>query len=440
VKVPDASRHAIIGNAPSRIVLIALAVASIVFICGAAELVLRAAAGLGLVELLPPPTASKTWARDGWVVDRDLHWVRPPNYTGVTARKWFRTNSFGLRDREMSLAKPAETVRILALGDSTVFGFRVPIEATFSKRLEALLNQDSGDTQFEVINAGVQSYSLYNSFVYLKRDGIRFDPDLILLETNYNDRRYIPSRFHRDGPLFYRYFWYSMRFRDAFAQSYVFRGLRRVLLENPFAVARRDSQPEDLIGTGEYSFLEIEMNDLHCRVSPARYDEMLKEFIDYSLAREIPVVLVPLRDPPDQLAAYREAVAFAEQGSPKRAIEGLKEVLEGTFHYRLIAAAKINEIVDSIGQSEERIDRIPVPVEWMGTGGNVPIFTADPYIDSMRRAAERPGVIVAEIDPQELVKQALYMDYIHLNALGHELLAQSIHRAIRESDEIDLGR
>ena len=440
MKVPDAPRCAVLGNAPSRIVLIALVVASIVFVYGAAELALRAAAGLGLVELVPPPSVSDTWARDGWVVDRDLHWVRPRNYTGVTARKWFRTNSFGLRDREMSLEKPAQTVRILALGDSTVFGFRVPIEGTFSKRLEAMLNQDPGDTQFEVINAGVQSYSLYNSFVYLKRDGIRFDPDIILLETNYNDRRYVPSRFHRDGKLFYRYFWYSMRLRETFAWSYVFRGLRRVLLENPIAAAWRDPQPEDLIGTGEYSFLQIEMNDLQCRVSPARYDAMLNEFIDYSLAREIPVVLVPLRDPPDQLAAYREAVALAEQGSPKRALEILEKMLEESFHYRLIAAAKINEIVDSIGQPEERIDRIPVPVEWMGTGGNVPIFTADPYIDSMQRAAKREGVIIAEIDPQELAQKTLYMDYIHLNALGHELLAQSIHRAIRESDEIDLGR
>jgi hypothetical protein len=30
------------------------------------------------------------------------------------------------------------------------------------------------------------------------------------------------------------------------------------------------------------------------------------------------------------------------------------------------------------------------------------------------------------------------MDYIHLDALGHELLAQRIHRTIRESDEIEL--
>ena len=436
---PEATSRAMPEKSPRKTVLLALAAASIVIFLGAVELTLRVAAGFGFVELPPPPTVRETWARDGWVVDRDLHWARPRNHTGFTARKWYQTNSFGLRDREISLDKPAQTVRILALGDSTVFGFGVPIEGTFSKRLEAILNQGAGDTQFEVINAGVQSYSLYNSFVYLKRDGIRFDPDLILLETSYNDRRYVPSRFHRDGLLFYRYFWYSMRLREIFSGSYVFRGLRRALLENPVAAARGDRDPDDVIGAGEYSFQQIEMDDLQCRVNPTRYEAMLNELIDYALAREIPVVLIPLRDPPDQIAVYRDAVALFEDGSWERAVERLQEMLEGSFHYQIIAAAKINEILDSAGRSEERIERIPVPIEWMGTGGNVPIFTADPYIEIMQRAAERRGVVVAEIDPKELTEKALYMDYIHLNALGHELLAQSIHRTIRESDEIELG-
>ena len=439
MKVPNATRTHL-ENAPRRIAPLALAVASIVIFCGVMELTLRAAAGLGLVELSPPPTVRDAWARDGWAVDRDLNWVRPRNYTGYDAGKWFQTNSFGLRDREMSLDKPPKTVRILALGDSTVFGFGVPVEGTFSKRLEAMLNKDPGDTRFEVINAGVQGYSVYSAFVYLKRDGIRFDPDLILLEVNYNDRRYVPSGFHRDGLLFYRYFWYSMRLRETLGGSYLFRGIRRIVLENPIAAARHDSKRGDVVGTGDYSFLHIELNNLHCRVNPTRYDAMLNEFVDYALARDIPVVLIPLRDPPDQLVAYRKAVALAAEGSWKRAVEILETMFEESPHYRLIAAIKINEILDSAGQSEGRIDQIPVPVEWMTTSGNVPIFTADPYIDSMQRAAKRPGVVVSEIDPQELTKTALYMDYIHLNALGHEWLARSIHSTIRQSNEIDLRR
>ncbi len=436
--VPEAPDRTAPVRPSRKIVLIALAVASIVAFLGALEIALRLVAGLGLVELPPPPTVRETWARDGWAVDRDLHWARLRNYTGYTARKWFQTNSFGLRNQEVSLDEPAETVRILALGDSTVFGFGVPIEGTFSKRLEAILNEGPGDTQFEVINAGIQSYSLYNSFIYLKRDGIRFDPDLILLETNYNDRRYVPSRFHRDGLLFYRYFWYSMRLREILGGSYIFRALRRSLLENPIAAERDDLDSDDAIEAGEYSYQEIEMDDLHCRVNPTRYEAMLNELIDYALAREVPVVLIPLRDPPHQIAPYRDAVELWESGSWERAVERLEELLEGSFHYQLIAAAKINEIVDSAGRSERRIERIPVPIEWMGTGGNVPILTADPYIDIMERAAERRGVIIAEIDPKELIEKALYIDYIHLNALGHELLAQSIDRAIRQSDEIDL--
>ena len=85
MKVPDTTRRTFLENAPRRIAPFALAVASIVFFCGATELTLRAAAGLGLVELSPPPTVRNAWASDGWVVDPDLHWVRSRNYTGYEA-------------------------------------------------------------------------------------------------------------------------------------------------------------------------------------------------------------------------------------------------------------------------------------------------------------------------------------------------------------------
>jgi hypothetical protein len=92
-------------------------------------------------------------------------------------------NSHGLRGPETTYEKPAATYRILNLGDSVAMGWGVHVEDTYGQRLESLLNeQRSGDLSFEVINAGVPGWNLENALAYLQAEGIKYEPDLILLD------------------------------------------------------------------------------------------------------------------------------------------------------------------------------------------------------------------------------------------------------------------
>lgn len=50
-------------------------------------------------------------------------------------------NSYGLHDREYPMQKHASTFRIVALGDSFVEAYQVPMEKNFSKLLELRFNQ-----------------------------------------------------------------------------------------------------------------------------------------------------------------------------------------------------------------------------------------------------------------------------------------------------------
>lgn len=91
-------------------------------------------------------------------------------------------NSHGLRGPETSYEKPPATFRILNLGDSIVMGWGVHEETTYGRRLEAMLNEESsGDLRFEVINAGVPGWNLENALAYLQAEGLKYEPDLILL-------------------------------------------------------------------------------------------------------------------------------------------------------------------------------------------------------------------------------------------------------------------
>ncbi len=100
-------------------------------------------------------------------------------------------NSKGLRTPETPYEKPADTFRILNLGDSVVMGWGVREEETYGRRLEQWLNQQSDDDlRYEVINAGVPGWNLENALSYLQVEGLRYEPDIILLDlTTTNDIR-----------------------------------------------------------------------------------------------------------------------------------------------------------------------------------------------------------------------------------------------------------
>lgn len=92
-------------------------------------------------------------------------------------------NSHGLRGPETTYAKPPGTFRILSLGDSVTMGWGVREEATYGRQLEEMLNEQSGgDLRYEVINAGVPGWNLENALAYLQGEGLKYDPDLILLD------------------------------------------------------------------------------------------------------------------------------------------------------------------------------------------------------------------------------------------------------------------
>jgi hypothetical protein len=92
-------------------------------------------------------------------------------------------NSHGLRGPETTYEKPPATIRILNLGDSVAMGWGVSEENTYGQQLEALLNnQGDGDQRFEVINGGVPGWNLENELAYLQAEGLKYEPDLILLD------------------------------------------------------------------------------------------------------------------------------------------------------------------------------------------------------------------------------------------------------------------
>lgn len=106
-----------------------------------------------------------------------------PNYNAAYHQPEFsiheQTNGIGLRNEPIGPKRPG-VLRILGLGDSFCYSNSVELKETFFKQLEDLGRQGPGG-EVEVINAAVPAYSTVQEYRYLRRDGMRLDPDIVVL-------------------------------------------------------------------------------------------------------------------------------------------------------------------------------------------------------------------------------------------------------------------
>ncbi len=101
----------------------------------------------------------------------------------------YEENSHGLRDHERGYEKEEGVFRIVATGDSFTFGTGVPsMEDIFLKRLERALNAEGiRGYRFEVINGAQPGYNTPHEYEWLKKEGIKYSPDLIMVVYFFND-------------------------------------------------------------------------------------------------------------------------------------------------------------------------------------------------------------------------------------------------------------
>jgi hypothetical protein len=92
----------------------------------------------------------------------------------------------GPEPRPFALPKPPGLYRILAIGGSTVAGFPYPFELALPRQLEVVLQQQSPDRPFEVLNAGITAINTHSE-VDLVRQGIACEPDLIIVHSGHNE-------------------------------------------------------------------------------------------------------------------------------------------------------------------------------------------------------------------------------------------------------------
>jgi lysophospholipase L1-like esterase len=114
-----------------------------------------------------------------YLYDPLLGWKNIPSWQATTRGKKLTINSRGLRGREYPYKKAPGVTRILVLGDSYIWGYGVADQEVLTEVLEERLGGAAG--RYEVLNAGVSGWGNDQEYLWLKNEGFRYSPDLVVL-------------------------------------------------------------------------------------------------------------------------------------------------------------------------------------------------------------------------------------------------------------------
>ena len=166
----------------SALTNVALVIASLVFLGGIFEIALRIAGYNPFGEFF-----DKEGASEFIQVSKNptrIFEARP----GAQGAAWgtqIRINKAGFRGRDYAPAKPANTYRIVVIGDSIAFGNNIPEGKNYPALLETLFANSSRPV--EVLNLALGGYDTLQEVATLEDIGLAFSPDLVILGYCIND-------------------------------------------------------------------------------------------------------------------------------------------------------------------------------------------------------------------------------------------------------------
>ena len=201
-----------------------------------------------------------------------------------------RTNSAGWREGELPEAKSPGTIRIVGLGDSVMFGWRVEESERFMDLLEVSLGQKYPERRWESVTLAVPGYNLVMEVEALKKVGLAYSPDLIVYGFSYNDfclPNFVTNR--EDVWSF-----------DSFLRFYL---TRRAGMDQPQLIQRLEALVQQSTGERIGDRDPMEFYSTFCspdNVAPEHRDQVggesflraVRELVDLGRERGIPVVFL----------------------------------------------------------------------------------------------------------------------------------------------------
>lgn len=360
--------------------------------------------------------------QDSWfLLSSEFGWMNRPNFyeegfeNGRNPREF---DSQGLVSIDAAqLAADDHRPRIIALGDSSTFGWGIRAEQTFVEVLDDLL------PDFSVINLGVLGYSSFQGHQRLIKQGLPLQPAVLIVSFNFNDRTAVPSASEVDSED--RFARYVRQTRlEAIKRLYLSRALTRVL--GAVGIVQASSA-----STVPMDFENVRV--LPARVPPEQYRENLVKIAQVARERHIPVIFLVLGDNPNQTAHLRSGIAILNQSQYDSAINELSIALREQNHFSMLAQKYLALAYERTGRLAEakEVLRAKQSVAVTLRGGKA-VYLDTEYHLIMRTVANEYGIKLVE-GSQALEKDpSVYLDNCHPNEVGHKIIGHLLYDAVKE--------
>ena len=170
------------------------------------------------------------------------------------------TNAEGVRADYPTRKKPAGAFRIVCLGDSVTFGYRVPVIwpdrptefdpswLPFPMLLEKELRAANANRQIEVFPLAVPGYTSHQGLAWLKRDIDELKPDMVIASFGWNDAS-LSETADRDA---IRTDWYPVAVRWLIDHSQALAHATHWLRKQNTPPTRAESNPQPRVSEAEY--------------------------------------------------------------------------------------------------------------------------------------------------------------------------------------------
>jgi hypothetical protein len=317
-------------------------------------------------------------------------------------------NDLGFRDTPRGYRPAAGVFRVLALGDSFVEGYTVPLERTVSKVLESRL--DAPGCRAEVLNAGVSAYSTDQEFLLYKEEGSRYRPQVVAVFFYYNDVLHnLRSHYYgRPKPI--------LTFKDGPAKVHNFPVPRPPPPPAPASVPV--SAPRAPQGSALFELFQDGVQGL-----PRTYNALAR----LGLWRPIR----PRWPPPEMFVYRRDPTPEVDQAwlKTERILKALAEE---------IRARSTRLVVVYVPSRMEVSDRdLEATRVWYGL--DEASWGRAAVLRRLRQAADAAGLPVLDLTPalreaQGLLGGPYFQHDGHWNARGHRVAGLELERFLRENE------
>ena len=155
--------------------------------------VFGAAEGVLIAMDYPPKSAvvGPHGDNDYWIVEPNL---KDSSFLHKELGTYFyvSTNDRSMRYHDTPVGRQDGVLRIMALGDSTTFGWGVNDADTYPQVLEGLLKGKAPGMDIQVINGGVMGYSTFQGLHHMRKRVMAYEPDIYLFGYIVQDARRSP--------------------------------------------------------------------------------------------------------------------------------------------------------------------------------------------------------------------------------------------------------